>query len=277
MNVSGKTTSCAPFAFASAVSAASLSSVASRSRMTGSAWTHATRTGPFTGRTPRRGVGSARVNSSRCQPPQRSLELEPGEPRHQVELAREGVAEVDRVEPRPRLRQHDVHAVDPLLERVVARGVEVHLRRADRVRLEALVPVEPGEVGDERLDQEHAALGEMRSGVREAPHLVLLGEQAEEGVEGDEDEREDAFDRHVGEVAHRHGDARRRRASRGASRPSPRRRRRRAPRGRCSASGSASRPVPIASSSTGPSPASSASSSTLASVSRKPASPYHSS
>src|SRR5919106_2350732 len=43
-NVSGKTTSCAPSPAASAVSAASFSIVASRSRMTGSACTHATRT-----------------------------------------------------------------------------------------------------------------------------------------------------------------------------------------------------------------------------------------
>ena len=63
------------------------------------------------------------------------------------------------------------------------------------------------EVGDEGLDQEHAALGEMGGRVREAAHLGLLAGQAEEGVEGDEDERERALDRHVGEVAHRHRDA----------------------------------------------------------------------
>ena len=48
MKVSGKTTSCAPAAAASAVSESSLSSVRSRSRMTGSAWTQATFTGAST-------------------------------------------------------------------------------------------------------------------------------------------------------------------------------------------------------------------------------------
>ena len=42
MKVSGKTTSVAPAARASPVSASSLSIVASRSSTTGSAWTHAT-------------------------------------------------------------------------------------------------------------------------------------------------------------------------------------------------------------------------------------------
>ena len=46
----------------------------------------------------------------------------------------------------------------------------------------------------------------MRGRVREAAQLVLLGEQREERVEGDEDERVDALDGDVGEVAHRHRD-----------------------------------------------------------------------
>ena len=61
--------------------------------------------------------------------------------------------------------------------------------------------------------------------------------QAEEGVEGDEDSENAPSTADVGEVADRHGDARRRRASRGASRPSPRRRRCRAPRGRAPRAG----------------------------------------
>src|ERR671935_1319125 len=46
MNASGKTSSLAPLAAASAASPASLSIVASRSRMAGSAWTQATVTRP---------------------------------------------------------------------------------------------------------------------------------------------------------------------------------------------------------------------------------------
>src|SRR5215510_3574917 len=48
MNVSGNSTSCAPCPEASAASIATRSMVASRSRMTGSAWTHATVTASFT-------------------------------------------------------------------------------------------------------------------------------------------------------------------------------------------------------------------------------------
>src|SRR4051794_6825001 len=48
MNASGKTSSSEPWPAASAARSASLSIVASRSRITGSAWMHATVTGAFT-------------------------------------------------------------------------------------------------------------------------------------------------------------------------------------------------------------------------------------
>ena len=83
----------------------------------------------------------------------------------------------------------------------------MHLVRVQAVHLDALAAVESGEVGDEPLDREHAAVGEVLGDVREAPQLVVLGEQPEQRVEGDEDEREPALDPDVGEVAHRHGDA----------------------------------------------------------------------
>ncbi len=67
--------------------------------------------------------------------------------------------------------------------------------------------IEPTEVGDERLDHEDTTISQLRRHVTETAELILLREQREESVEGDEDEREAAVDLHVGKVAdrHRHG------------------------------------------------------------------------
>ena len=46
--------------------------------------------------------------------------------------------------------------------------------------LDALAAVEAAGVGDERLDQEQAVVGQMRCDVREAAQLGLLGRQAEQ-------------------------------------------------------------------------------------------------
>jgi hypothetical protein len=128
-------------------------------------------------------------------------------------------------------------------------------------RLDPLVVVEPGQVRDEALEDEHPARIEHARHVAEVLRLPRLAEQAEQRVEHQVHQPEPAADRHLGHVSQ--GDRDRLTARLGphpfhhpadASTPStviPR-----------AASGSATRPVPMASSSARPSAARPARSST---------------
>ena len=131
---------------------------------------------------------------------------EPGEPRHQVELGGIGVADRDRVEADATLVDDDVLRVHALLAPAVAAHLELNALELDVERADTLAPVEAGKIRDERLDDEDAAVGKDAGDVREAPHLVLLGEKPEQRVEDEIDERVRAIHADVREVAHRHAD-----------------------------------------------------------------------
>lgn len=69
----------------------------------------------------------------------------------------------------------------------------------------ALAVLEAGDVGKEELEKERAARGEAIGHPLEAAHLVFLGEEGEEGVEGHEHQLEAPLDFEPAEVAEGHG------------------------------------------------------------------------
>ncbi len=96
--------------------------------------------------------------------------------------------------------------IDALPGQVVVRKLERHLVVLHLLETDSLPALETRRVGQESLDDEQAASGQMAVDVTEAAELLFLGEESEEGAEGDKDEGELAF--HISElrhVAHRDG------------------------------------------------------------------------
>ena len=71
-----------------------------------------------------------------------------------------------------------------LLGGMVAGESEPRMIEADLFRLDPLVAVEAGHVGDERFDHEDPALGQVRRDVLEAVDLSLLRLQGKKRVQG---------------------------------------------------------------------------------------------
>ena len=100
-----------------------------------------------------------------------------------------------------------VSEVHHLVRGVMDRYVQPDGGQVGQARTQMLAIVEPGNVRDKAVDQEHAGLVQVRCDVRKAPDLLILGSEHEERVGDDEDEREAAFHVYVCEVSHgnRHG------------------------------------------------------------------------
>lgn len=130
----------------------------------------------------------------------------PGEPRHQVQLARPAVAQPQRAQRGPvRVERHAL-VRDRLGDRVVDEELHLHAVLGQRTGGDALVAVELLEVLDEALDDEEPAGLQDRGDVAEAVDLPLLVGQVEEGVEDQVRGVEGAVHRHVGHVADGHRD-----------------------------------------------------------------------
>jgi hypothetical protein len=125
---------------------------------------------------------------------------EAGRPGHQVQLGRPGVPQRHRPQAHSLFIQRDDLGVHPLQHRVVpghldGRRVLRHLPGPD-----PLAPVEPGQVGDEALDDEHPGRAENPRHIGEALGLPVLREQAEQCVEDQIDEAERPVHRHLRHV-----------------------------------------------------------------------------
>jgi hypothetical protein len=94
-----------------------------------------------------------------------------------------------------------VLALDPLLGGMVASECEPGLVGADLHRLDPLVAVEAGQVGNECFDDEDTIVSQVCRDVLEAADLRLLRLQGKERVEDDVHERVLTLDRDVREVA----------------------------------------------------------------------------
>lgn len=88
-----------------------------------------------------------------------------------------------------------------LLGRMVAGESEPRIIEADLFRLDPLVAVEAGHVGDKRFDDEDPVLGQVGRDVLEAANLSLLRLQGKNCVEGHIHERVLTLDGDVCEVA----------------------------------------------------------------------------
>src|SRR5439155_21118598 len=158
----------------------------------------ASRTGPLTSRnanrrsasgwssmmsaTLRRSLVHAHVQRARggerlAPPPAPSLsQPQAGEPGHEVELARPGVADRDRLQADPVPPQVDLMRIDPLLDGIVPADVEADVVELHVAHRHELVVGEPCDVGKEGLEYEDAVVGESVGDVVEATHLSFSAE-----------------------------------------------------------------------------------------------------
>jgi hypothetical protein len=94
-----------------------------------------------------------------------------------------------------------VALVEQLAHGIVPPHVEAHFIDVDRLGVHILLVPQAIEIGrHECLDNKRAIVGEMGRDVLETAHLVVLGEEIEQGVEHDVDQVVAVRDRHVGEV-----------------------------------------------------------------------------
>ena len=148
------------------------------------------------------------VNGSALPPAPPGLQPEAGEPRHQVELAGPRVAQHHRVQLDAGRGQPDVVLDQPLADRIVLGDVEPHLVDPDLLGVDVLVVAQAVQVtGRERLDHEHAVVGQVLRHVAEAAHLRLLVGKVVERVEHDVGQAVAPARRDLGHVAQRDTDA----------------------------------------------------------------------
>src|SRR5882724_6787167 len=122
-------------------------------------------------------AGGVEFPTSPAAPP--VTQPQTGELRHNIQLRRPAVTNLNRVQLYLIVSEDDELALDPLARRVVLRNLYAHVFGCYRVGAQLLSARKALHIGHESIDHECPVLCEMSRDVAETSHLLFLRQQRE--------------------------------------------------------------------------------------------------